>query len=88
MSLYNVKKIPHPVQSQEAADRNRKGICETRGYCGPFVNQDYYASFPDSRWWGMGECVVCCNTCNVSIEQAKRTRVEAGLSPSSHKPIP
>ena len=82
MSLYHAKKVPHPVQSQATADTNRQGVCEKRGYCGPFVNEEYYANFPDPSWWGMGECVVCCNTCNIAAELDKKARVELGLASS------
>ena len=55
MSLYHVTKVPHPIQDQRVADRNRRAICEARGYCGPFINQSYYEQFPDPLWRGTGE---------------------------------
>jgi hypothetical protein len=67
-----ITKVPHPVQDQRVADQNRRTTCDVRGYCGPFVNESYYDSFPDPLWRGTGECVVCCNTCNVALEEEKR----------------
>lgn len=65
-------KIPHPVQTREAAERNRRSICDARGYCGPFINITYYGQYPDSNWHGVGECIICCSTCRVEVEQEKR----------------
>ena len=72
MTLITTLKIPHPIQDQQIADHNRRTICEVRGYCGPFINQIYYDQFPDPVWRGTGECIVCCNTCNVEVEEAKQ----------------
>ena len=95
MSLSALVKIPHPIQDQSVADRNRRTICEVRGYCGPFINQSYYRRFPDPLWQTTGECVVCCNTCNVVVEDEKQQAAIAGAlqlrpnqSPSSGSPIP
>jgi hypothetical protein len=41
VSLSAVTKLPHPIQDQRVADRNRRTICEVRGYCGPFINQAF-----------------------------------------------
>ena len=72
MSLLTTLKVPHPIQDQQVADHNRRTICEVRGYCGPFINQLYYDQFPDPIWRGTGECIVCCNTCNVEVEEGKQ----------------
>lgn len=75
MSLCSTVKLPHPIQDQRVADLNRRTICEVRGYCGPFINQSYYETFPDPLWRGTGECLVCCNTCNVELEEEKQGRI-------------
>ena len=69
--MYSQAKAPHPIQDQHTADLNRRTICETRGYCGPFINQEYYDNFPGGLWRGTGECVLCCNTCNTALELEK-----------------
>ena len=62
--------------------------CEVRGYCGPFINQEFYNSFPDPMWHGYGECVVCCSTCIVAQEALKRTRVEGTGPRHDAAPLP
>lgn len=32
-------------------------ICQVRGYCGPIINQAFYASL--TVWAGFGDCVEC-----------------------------
>jgi hypothetical protein len=89
VSLSAVTKLPHPIQDQRIADRNRRTICEVRGYCGPFINQAFYEKFPDPLWRGTGECVVCCNTCNVELELEKRRRaLRAPAIPIAGQPDP
>jgi hypothetical protein len=68
----SIAKLPHPIADQKIADRNREAICEVRGYCGPFINLAYYRGFPDPAWHGVGECIVCCNTCNIVVEEMKQ----------------
>lgn len=65
-------RVPHPVWSLSQADANRARICEARGYCGPFLNTDYYDAYPDPLWHGMGECLFCCSTVLVAAEELKR----------------
>jgi hypothetical protein len=59
--------------------------CSVRGYCGPFINEEFYNSFPDPLWHGYGECVVCCSTCLIAREEAKRQDAKnaAGALPAS-----
>jgi hypothetical protein len=79
MSQYiSVHKLPHPIEDQRVADYNRRTICEVRGYCGPFINLAYYSQYPDPAWHGAGECIVCCNTCIVALEEEKQRIVSAG----------
>jgi hypothetical protein len=70
-------RIPHPIQNHRIADHNRRTTCDIRGYCGPFINEGYYNDFPDPMWKGTGECVVCCNTCNVAGEREKERAATA-----------
>jgi hypothetical protein len=73
MALHcSIAKLPHPINDQAVADRNRRMICEVRGYCGPFINLAYYNQFPDEAWHGKGECIICCNTCSVDLEEKKQ----------------
>ncbi len=76
MSIYRSARKPHPVQDRSIADRNRRTICQVRGFCGPFINEEYYNDFPDPIWRGTGECLVCCNTCNSAVETEKRIAAE------------
>jgi hypothetical protein len=61
--VITIERTPHPVQDIETARRNRQRICDTRGFCGPFLNQSYYAAFPG--WDGFGDCVHCGSTRHV-----------------------
>ena len=94
MSLPAIPKLPHPIQDQEVADHNRRTVCEFRGYCGPFINQSYYNQFPDPVWQGTGECIFCCNTCNVAAEEEKQRIATAeasqpsGRLPHADDPLP
>jgi hypothetical protein len=83
MSGLNVDKMPHPIRDQRIADRNRRTTCEVRGYCGPFINESFYDSFPDPLWRGTGECVVCCNTCNVGMEKEKERLARMAETPGA-----
>jgi hypothetical protein len=77
-SVQCVKRVSHPIRSLREAQLNRLNICQVRGYCGPFINQEVYDSFPDPIWRGSAECVVCCDTRNVAEEEAKCARMMAG----------
>ncbi len=83
-SHLTANKIAHPVQSRETAERNRRSICDARGYCGPFINITYYGHYPDASWHGIGECIICCNTCRVEVEQRKRNAASAAASTPVH----
>ena len=67
-------RTPHPVGDLDTAKQNRRLVCDARGYCGPFLNLEFYDAFPDPLWHGMGECVLCRNTAHAATENAKRTR--------------
>lgn len=71
-------RIPHPVRSLSLADRYRARVCEVRGYCGPFLNTDYYDAYPDPLWHGMGDCLFCCSTLLVAQEDRKRLLRQGG----------
>ncbi|HEX2091859.1 MAG TPA: hypothetical protein VHG28_05620 [Longimicrobiaceae bacterium] len=58
--MLTIERTPHPVKDVETARRNRQRICESRGFCGPFLNQDFYAAFPG--WDGFGDCIHCGST--------------------------
>ncbi len=62
---------PHPIRDYRRAVENHRTICGVRGYCGPFLNEEFYNAFPDPMWNGYGECVVCCSTCLVTEEKRK-----------------
>lgn len=81
MIVYAAARVPHPIQDYHLAAENRRLVCEARGYCGPFINQDYYRAFPDPMWHDTGECEVCCSTCNVPREEAKRREIEEISTP-------
>ena len=36
----------HPIVDVETAMQNGLLVCQPRGYCGPFINQDFYDAFP------------------------------------------
>jgi hypothetical protein len=67
-----LRREPHPVQELALAKRNYARICGPRGFCGPFINEGYYDSFPDEIWHGIGDCVWCANSCSVAAEVEKR----------------
>ena len=67
---------PHPVRDPAIAAVTHQRICGARGYCGPFINVAFYAAFPDPIWHGMGDCILCGNSCRVETEQAKQRRAE------------
>lgn len=67
-------RTPHPVGDLDTAKENRRLVCDARGYCGPFLNLEFYAAFPDPLWHGMGECLLCRNTAHAASEEAKRRR--------------
>lgn len=62
----------HPVTERETAAQNGLLLCRPRGYCGPFINQDYYDAFPDPLWNGKGDCLLCGSTCDVAAQEALR----------------
>ena len=66
----------HPIQDHRQAMENYRMQCGVRGYCGPFINEEFYNAFPDPLWHGYGECAVCCNTSLVAREELKRQRAE------------
>lgn len=66
---------PHPVLDPEIAKQNAMLVCHPRGYCGPFINQDYYDAFPDALWNGKGDCVLCGSTQHIATHEAARNEV-------------
>jgi len=68
----------HPIADPHVAAQNALLVCRPRGYCGPFINQEYYNAFPDSLWNGKGDCVLCGSTRDVAREEALRDRVLRG----------
>jgi hypothetical protein len=54
------QRTPHPIQDARVALANRHAICERRGYCGPFINEEFYRAYPG--WEGYGDCLVCGST--------------------------
>lgn len=66
---------------------NHRNQCGVRGYCGPFINEDFYNAFPDPFWHGYGECAVCCGTCLVAREELKR-QIAEGADKSVPNPMP
>ena len=52
----------------EPLPENRRLICEPRGYCGPFFNEELFASQAGGVWFGCGTCVHCGNTVDVASE--------------------
>ena len=79
--MFEVERIPHPVTSYLQAQRNRREICDRRGYCGPFINCGVYDAYPDPIWHGCGECVHCCGTRRVADEEAKWAQAVAIVPP-------
>lgn len=75
-------RIPHPVKSYKEALKNRREICEPRGYCGPFINQEVYDAQPDAEWHGVGECIHCRNVLATGPQLRKRLRAEIGTGTS------
>lgn len=82
MSLHT-QRTPHPVLSAQQALENHQSVCAVRGYCGPFINVEFYSAFPDPFWHGYGECLVCRSTCVVSAEEEKRRHRERGEDPAA-----
>ena len=74
------RRDPHPVADLALAMENQRQICVPRGYCGPFINESYYAAFPDPVWHGMADCCVCGNSCRVEAEEEKRCAALAAAS--------
>lgn len=81
VALY--RRTPHPVSSAVEALENHQRICAVRGYCGPFLNTEFYNAFPDPFWHGYGECLVCRSTCLVAVEEERRRRLEGGEDSSA-----
>ena len=67
----------HPVVDPDIAMQNAMLVCHPRGYCGPFINQDYYDAFPDAVWHGMGDCATCGTTRKVAPELIKAMRLRS-----------
>lgn len=70
---------PHPVSDLDTAIGNGRGICQPRGYCGPFINGPFYDAFPDPIWHGIGECVHCRNTIHKAREELKQRLAARGF---------
>lgn len=83
-----VERVPHPVASYAEAQRNRREICDRRGYCGPFINSAVYDTFPDPVWHGCGECVNCCGTRKIAEEEEKRLRAMTDPEDPPLAPLP
>lgn len=47
-------------------------VCEVRGYCGPFRDQDRFDTFSDRAWHGLAICRECGNTASVQLHEARR----------------
>lgn len=45
------------ARADRTEDATPRTACESRGYCGPFVNQAYFNSL--EAWAGFGMCVEC-----------------------------
>ncbi len=67
--------LPERVPLPLAPSRGDREKCVARGYCGPFVNVEFYNAFPDPSWHGYGDCVVCHSTRLTTAEEAKRQQV-------------
>jgi hypothetical protein len=68
-------RAPHPIEDLETAMQNGLLVCQPRGYCGPFINQDFYDAFPDPLWNGKGDCMLCGSTCDVETQEELRAEV-------------
>lgn len=53
------------------ARRNRRYICEPRGYCGPFVNEEYFANCRRCEGRGTANCMHCGSAVEVAAELEK-----------------
>jgi hypothetical protein len=74
-----LERQPHPVKDLATAVDNRRRVCEPRGYCGPFINREYYDAFPDPTWVGIGECLHCRSAVNCGREARKRALALCGF---------
>lgn len=73
------QRVPHPVKDFGTAIDNGRRVCQPRGYCGPFINGEYYDAFPDPTWHGIGECIHCRNTVNRLREEVKKATALRGF---------
>jgi hypothetical protein len=46
----------------------RRSICESRGYCGPFLNEELFDRFNGGEWRGTANCIHCGSTVNIGAE--------------------
>ncbi|HEX6068736.1 MAG TPA: hypothetical protein VFZ18_02905 [Longimicrobiaceae bacterium] len=46
----------------------RRSMCASRGYCGPFVNEELFDHFNNGAWRGTANCIHCGSTVNVGVE--------------------
>src|SRR5690606_30081515 len=67
MSLPPADRVPL-VKQQFRVGGEQPGLCEERGYHGPFLNTEIYNTMPG--WEGMGDCVTCGSTCRAKIGRA------------------
>lgn len=65
----------HPVLDVETAMQNRALVCQPRGYCGPFINEEFYDAYPDPLWAGKGDCALCGSTADVATHRTRRALV-------------
>jgi hypothetical protein len=57
-----------PSRGPAEAEERRRSICEPRGYCGPFVNEELFDSFDGGAWRGTANCIHCGSTVNIGAE--------------------
>lgn len=66
--------------------RGTETTCQLRGYCGPFVNEEYYAGMEEEEWRGMADCRHCGRTVAVVDElekwEAALWKREFGIDPN------
>ena len=68
----------------DPGDDAPRGLCERRGYCGPFVNQAYFNSL--EAWAGFGICVEC--GCTVPVPHGERSFAALDRLSELHTPAP
>lgn len=60
-----------PPPDPAPPNRSRRSVCESRGYCGPFANEDLVDRFEDGRLRGTAKCTHCGRTVSVAEELEK-----------------